>query len=107
MVSITSVGGTPGTYEAGSGTTRVTETDPILPRATASVVVEACGCGIASVGGCSSVWQTSSRVGDRTRTVTCRRTSIAGSKVASWCTTYATTDSWPRTDSTASPTSAG
>src|SRR3569833_1312493 len=107
MVTITSVGGMPATEDAGSGTTRVTATDWTRPSRTASVVVDACGCGIATVGGCSSVWQTSSRVGDRTSTVTCRRTSIAGSKGASWWTTYAITDSGPRTDSTASATSAG
>ena len=45
MVSVTSVGGTPGTAsEAGSGTTRVTATDWIrLRRRWASVVVEALG----------------------------------------------------------------
>jgi hypothetical protein len=83
IVKTTSVGGTPGTYDAGSGTTLVTATEWIRSSRTASVVVEACAWGIASVGGCSSVWQASRRVGDSTSTVTCRRTSIAGSKVAS------------------------
>src|SRR6202030_4428729 len=86
IVSTTSVGATPGTYDAGSGTTRVTATDCTRLSFTVSVVVEACGCGMTSPGGCSSVWQTRSRFGDRTTTVTCRRTSMAGSKVASWWT---------------------
>ncbi len=80
---MTSVGGTPGTYDAGSGTTLVTATDWMRLSLTASVVVEACEAGMPSAGGCSSVWQTSNRVGERTRTVTCLRTSIAGSNVAS------------------------
>jgi hypothetical protein len=87
MVRTTSVGSMPGVYDAGSGTTRVSATDRIPSSRTVSVVVDACGLGIASPGGCSSVWQTSSRVGDSTSTVTCRRTSIPGSKVASWWTT--------------------
>ena len=56
MVSTTSVGiVTPGTYEAGSGTTRVIATDEIWENRTASVLVSACGRESASSGGCSSV----------------------------------------------------
>ncbi len=88
MVRTTSLGMvTPGTYDAGSGTTLVSATEEMREKRTASVVVSAWGRSPGSSAGCSSVCEWTSRVGVSTRTVMWRRTSIPGSKTASWCTT--------------------
>jgi len=84
MVSMTSDGTvTPGTYAAGSGTTRLTATDEILANLMASVLVSARGRLSESSAGCSSVCEYTSRVGVSASTVMCRRTSMPGSKMAS------------------------
>ena len=90
IVSTTSVGIVlPGTYEAGSGTTRVTATDEIWENRTASVLVSAIGRESASPGsaGLSSVCEYTRRVGVSASTVMCRRTSMPGSNSVSWVTT--------------------
>src|ERR1700685_2525997 len=108
MVSTTPVGiVTPGTYEAGSGTTRVTATDEIWANRTASVLVSACGRESVSSGGCSSVCGNTSREGGSPTTVIWRRPSTPGSNSASWCTTYDRTGSCPRAAVTASETTPG
>ena len=73
---------------------------------TDSVEVVAYGVGEVPSAACSSVWLTMKRVPVRTRTVTCRRTSLE-SKVVSWCTRYDATGSPPTAASTASATRAG
>ncbi|MBL0801409.1 hypothetical protein G6539_13270 [Streptomyces albidoflavus] len=63
-------------------TTRLRTTEEIRPVFTDSVEVVASAVGEPESAACSSVWLTMNRVGVRTRTVTCRRTSFA-SKVVS------------------------
>ena len=52
-----------------------------------TVLVSARGRLSGSSAGCSSVCEYTSRVGVSASTVMCRRTSMPGSKIASWCTT--------------------
>src|ERR1700761_7952553 len=108
MVKITSDGMvTPGTYVAGSGTTRVSEVDDTRENLTASVEVSALGLLPGSSAGCSSVCEYTRRVGVRASTVMCLRTSMPGSNIASWCAKNAVTGSGPRAVATASVTSPG
>src|SRR5699024_12510096 len=84
-LSISSLGKLPGVYCAGFGTTLVSATDWTLLSWMLSVVVEAWEAPLGSVGGCSSVWQTSSRVAVNGISVLSRGISFDGSQLADWC----------------------
>ena len=68
---------------------RVSATEAMRAKRTASVLVSACArdSGSLSSAGYSSVCEKTSRVGVSASTVMCRRTSMPGSKWASWYTT--------------------
>ena len=78
-----------------------------MAKRIASVLVSARGLLSESSAGCSSVCEYTSRVGVSASTVMCRRTSMPGSKIASWWTTKAVTGSDPSAEATASDTRPG